>query len=65
LQNRRRDRQECGERGSLIRSFRLDAGRLHDRQEARFLSTAEGLDLGRRDRPGSGAKIVYRAADLP
>jgi hypothetical protein len=39
------------------RSFRLDAGRLHDRQEARFLSIAECLDLGRRSRPGRGAKI--------
>jgi len=43
---------------STTRSFRLDAGRLHDRQQPYFLTIAEGLDLGRRGRPGRGAKIV-------
>jgi len=37
--------------------IRLDAGRLHDRQQPYF-RVAEGLDLGRRGRPGRGAKIV-------
>ena len=40
---------------STTRSLRLDAGRFHDRQEARVLSIAECLDL---DLRGRGAKIV-------
>src|SRR6266581_6727038 len=46
-----------GRRRSTTPSLRLDAGRLHDRQQPYFLSVAEGLDLGRRGRPGRGAKI--------
>jgi hypothetical protein len=42
---------------STTRSLRLDAGRLHDRQQPYFLSIAEGLDLGWRGRPRRGAKI--------
>src|SRR5882672_4588962 len=49
---------------SAIRSFRLDAGRLHDRQQPRFLSIAEDLDLGRRGRPGRGAQIVVARFQL-
>jgi hypothetical protein len=55
--------QRCSQRSARDALFehhpfiRLDAGRLHDRQEARFLSIAECLDLGRRGRPGRGAKI--------
>ena len=38
--------------------LRLDPGRLQDRQRPQLLAVAEGLDLGRRRRPGRCAEIA-------